>query len=94
MVSLTIDNENIARRLLNIAAKHQTSVEAVLDDILRHYEAGSNYIGAALSDLLAYPVIESIDYEDESALYAEFDAAFQGQPPLSEAIIAERKQGP
>jgi predicted DNA-binding antitoxin AbrB/MazE fold protein len=49
---------------------------------------------AALGDLLveiSEPMDEGLD---EDALAREIEVAFRGQPPLSDAIIEERREGP
>jgi predicted DNA-binding antitoxin AbrB/MazE fold protein len=53
-------------------------------------------IRQALGDLVVKYPDESDDVEDfdEEALLAEVAAAFEGLPPLSETIIAERREGP
>jgi predicted DNA-binding antitoxin AbrB/MazE fold protein len=50
----------------------------------------------ALGDLVTkYPEEPGSDDDiDEEALLAEVAAAFEGLPPLSETIIAERREGP
>jgi predicted DNA-binding antitoxin AbrB/MazE fold protein len=51
-------------------------------------------IRAALGDLLVqYPEVPDDDF-DEEALAREIEEAFRGQPPLSETIIEERREGP
>jgi len=50
---------------------------------------------AALGDLVVTPPKEAEDDDfDEEALLAEVIAAFEGLPPLSETLIAERREGP
>ncbi len=49
---------------------------------------------AALDDLLVQYEPEPGEDVDEVKLLAEIDAAMQGKPPLSDAIIAERREGP
>lgn len=50
-------------------------------------------IRAALADLLV-PPDDTDDDLNEEALLQEIEQAFQGQPPLSETIIQERREGP
>jgi predicted DNA-binding antitoxin AbrB/MazE fold protein len=50
-------------------------------------------VRAALSDLLVNQSEETAEPLNEDALQREIDADFEGQPPLSEAIIEERKSG-
>jgi predicted DNA-binding antitoxin AbrB/MazE fold protein len=49
---------------------------------------------AALADLLAPVDTEPAAEVDEAALVATIDAALQGQPPVSDAILDERREGP
>ena len=49
---------------------------------------------AALDDLLVQYEPEPVEDVDEAQLLAEIDAAMQGKPPISDAIIAERREGP
>ena len=49
---------------------------------------------AALDDLLVQYELEPIKNVDEAKLLAEIDAAMQGKPPISDAIIEERREGP
>ena len=50
---------------------------------------------AALGDLLVQiPGIGDEEEIDEESLLREIEAAFRGQPPLSETIIEERREGP
>lgn len=49
---------------------------------------------AALDDLLVWYEPEPLENVDEAKLLAEIDAAMQGKPPLSDAIIEERREGP
>jgi len=50
---------------------------------------------AALGDLLVKaPPRDDDDDFDEEALMKEIEDAFRGQPPLSETIIEERREGP
>lgn len=49
---------------------------------------------AALADLLIEYELESAEDIDEAKLLAEIDAAMQGKPPISDAIIEERREGP
>jgi predicted DNA-binding antitoxin AbrB/MazE fold protein len=49
---------------------------------------------AALGDsLVKLPPSDDADI-DEEALLKEIEEAFRGQPPLSETIIEERREGP
>jgi predicted DNA-binding antitoxin AbrB/MazE fold protein len=51
----------------------------------------------ALGDLIIRPPLAAQPDEeeiDEEALMDEIAAAFEGLPPLSETIIAERREGP
>jgi predicted DNA-binding antitoxin AbrB/MazE fold protein len=48
----------------------------------------------ALGDLLVDKDLPEDDDFDEEAIMREIDEAFQGQPPLSEDIIQERREGP
>lgn len=49
---------------------------------------------AALSDLLVNIPDTTDDALDEDALAHEIEADFRGQPPLSETIMEERREGP
>lgn len=49
---------------------------------------------AALGDLLVESAPDAADAVDEARLLAEIDATVQGQAPVSEAIIQERRGGP
>ena len=49
---------------------------------------------AALDDLLVQYEPEPVENVDEAKLLAEIDAAMQGTPPISNAIIEERREGP
>jgi predicted DNA-binding antitoxin AbrB/MazE fold protein len=49
---------------------------------------------AVLDDLLVQYAAEPVEEIDETRLLAEIDAAMQGQPPVSDAIIEERREGP
>jgi predicted DNA-binding antitoxin AbrB/MazE fold protein len=49
---------------------------------------------AALDDLLVQYEPAPIEDVDEAKLLAEIDAAMQGKPPISDAIIEERREGP
>lgn len=49
---------------------------------------------AALDDLLVQYETEPVEDVDEAKLLAEIDAAMQGKPPISDAIIEERREGP
>ena len=49
---------------------------------------------SALADMLAPVDTESAAEVDEAALVATIDAALQGQPPVSDAILDERREGP
>jgi predicted DNA-binding antitoxin AbrB/MazE fold protein len=51
-------------------------------------------VRAALSDLLVEIADPSDEDIDEDALAREIEAGFQGQPPLSDTIIEERREGP
>jgi predicted DNA-binding antitoxin AbrB/MazE fold protein len=51
-------------------------------------------IRAALGDLLVEIPDTSPSDLDEAALLREVEEAFRGQPPLSEAILQERREGP
>jgi predicted DNA-binding antitoxin AbrB/MazE fold protein len=54
-------------------------------------------VRAALGDLLVQvpePTSAEDDEIDEDALAREIEEAFRGQPPLSETIIQERREGP
>jgi predicted DNA-binding antitoxin AbrB/MazE fold protein len=48
----------------------------------------------ALDDLLVQYEPASVEDVDEAKLLEEIDAAMQGKPPLSDAIIKERREGP
>jgi predicted DNA-binding antitoxin AbrB/MazE fold protein len=48
----------------------------------------------ALGNLVvSLPEIHDVDI-DEEALFEEIDAVYRGKPPVSEAIIEERHEGP
>jgi predicted DNA-binding antitoxin AbrB/MazE fold protein len=49
---------------------------------------------AVLDDLLVQYEAEPVEEIDETKLLAEIDAAMQGQPPISDAIIEKRREGP
>ena len=49
---------------------------------------------SALADMLAPVNAEPAAEMDEAALVATIDAALQGQPPVSEVLLAERHEGP
>jgi predicted DNA-binding antitoxin AbrB/MazE fold protein len=52
---------------------------------------------AALKDILVeYPEEpdDALDDIDEEAIMREIEEAFRGQPPLSDSIIEERREGP
>lgn len=49
---------------------------------------------AALSDLLVKIPDVSNETLDENALAREIEEGFRGQPPLSDMIIRERREGP
>ena len=49
---------------------------------------------AALADLLVEMPRQLLDQVDEEALAKEIEEGFRGQPPLSETIIEERREGP
>jgi predicted DNA-binding antitoxin AbrB/MazE fold protein len=52
-------------------------------------------VRAALGDLLMEVSAPEDDEDiDEEALMRELDEAFRGQPPISEDIIKERREGP
>jgi predicted DNA-binding antitoxin AbrB/MazE fold protein len=51
-------------------------------------------IRAALGDLLVETPITTDEDFDEEQLMKEIEEAFRGQPPLSETIIEERREGP
>ncbi len=51
-------------------------------------------VRAALGDLLVDRMALSDDDIDEEALAHEIEEAFRGQSPLSDDIIAERREGP
>ena len=51
-------------------------------------------VRAALSDLLVAPPEAALPAVDEAQLAGDVEAAFHNQPPLSETILAERRQGP
>ena len=48
---------------------------------------------SALGDLLHESEDTNDEIVDEAALLAEIEQAFRGQPPLSQSIIDERKEG-
>jgi predicted DNA-binding antitoxin AbrB/MazE fold protein len=48
----------------------------------------------ALGDLLVEAADSTDEELDEEALACEIEEAFRGQPPLSETIIEERREGP
>jgi predicted DNA-binding antitoxin AbrB/MazE fold protein len=50
---------------------------------------------AALGELLVQvPDADNEEDIDEEALLREIEEAFRGQPPLSETLIEERREGP
>ncbi len=49
---------------------------------------------AALGDLLVQYPPQLTEDIDEVTLLAEIDAAMQGKPPVSDAILEERREGP
>ena len=49
---------------------------------------------AALGDLVVEAPKSTDDPIDEEALLREIREAFRGQPPLSDTIIEERREGP
>ncbi len=49
---------------------------------------------AALHDLLVQVVDPTDEGTDETAMAREIEASFRGQPPLSETIIEQRREGP
>jgi predicted DNA-binding antitoxin AbrB/MazE fold protein len=51
-------------------------------------------VRAALGDLLMEIPDPSDEDIDEDALVREIEIGFQGQPPLSDVIIEERREGP
>jgi len=51
-------------------------------------------VRVALGDLLLERVDTDKDDLDEETLMQEIKEAFRGQPPLSDDIIAERREGP
>jgi predicted DNA-binding antitoxin AbrB/MazE fold protein len=53
-------------------------------------------VRAALADILVHfdSSAEEDELIDEDALMAEIDAATKGIPPISDAIIEERQEGP
>lgn len=52
-------------------------------------------VRAALGDLLAkFPHADDEEDIDEEALMREIEEGFKGTPPLSDDIIAERREGP
>lgn len=51
-------------------------------------------VRAALGDILVKPSRFVKDDIDEEALAREVEEGFRGVPPLSEAIIEERREGP
>jgi hypothetical protein len=55
------------------------------------YEGGQR---AALADILVQMPDPTDDDFDEEALAREVEEGFRGVPPLSEAIIEERREGP
>ena len=48
---------------------------------------------AVLRELLADVEVLDLEPLDEQALLREIEAAFSGQPPLSETILEERREG-
>lgn len=48
----------------------------------------------ALDDLLVQYEPLSVEEVDEAKLLEDIDAALQGKPPVSEAMIQERREGP
>jgi predicted DNA-binding antitoxin AbrB/MazE fold protein len=50
-------------------------------------------VRAALGDLRIEMATTSGDDIDETALAREIEESFQGQPPLSETVIQERREG-
>jgi predicted DNA-binding antitoxin AbrB/MazE fold protein len=49
---------------------------------------------AALGNLLVQYAPEPVEDVDEAALLAEIDVAMKGKPPVSDAILEERREGP
>ncbi len=49
---------------------------------------------AALADMLAPVNVESAPEMDEADVFAAIDAALCGKPPVSDAILDERREGP
>ena len=49
---------------------------------------------SVLADMLVPVDAEPAAEVDEAAVVATIDAAMQGKPPVSEAILDERRQGP
>lgn len=56
--------------------------------------SASERVRAALGDLLLEMVDPGSDDIDEDMLMREIKEAFRGQPPLSDDIIAERREWP
>ena len=48
----------------------------------------------ALAEMLAPVNAEPAEEMDEAALVTTIDVALQGQPPVSEVLLAERREGP
>ena len=49
---------------------------------------------SAVADMLAPVNAEPAEELDEAAMVATIDAALQGTPPVSEVLLAERREGP
>ncbi len=49
---------------------------------------------SVLADILAPIDIEQTPEVDETAMLATIDAAMRGTPPVSEALLDERREGP
>ncbi|MGH2350914.1 MAG: antitoxin family protein [Chloroflexota bacterium] len=56
--------------------------------------SGEDRVRSALADLLVEPPDPSGEDTDEDALAQEVEEGFRGQPPLSESLVEERRQGP
>jgi predicted DNA-binding antitoxin AbrB/MazE fold protein len=82
--------KNGTLRLLDLVAWREG--EQVAISILPEREL----VRLALADILVHFDPEPGDDEeiDEAALQAEIDAELQGQSPMSELIIQERREGP
>jgi len=51
-------------------------------------------VRAALGDLVVHSSAPTEEDVDEEALVREVEEGFRGQPPLSETILEERREGP